>query len=78
MSIAITLNTTTRLTARGGVHDGGDDGPDAQGGSTRAGPSLDAAGFRIAPDVLPIPAGEAVDHSFRLVDGSGATVSELS
>ena len=67
------------------VHDGGhddqpghDEEPDAHGGSTRAGTSLDAAGFRFTPDLLSIPAGEPVDYSFRLVDGSGATVSEFA
>lgn len=61
------------------VHDdGADEAANDHASSTRAGTSLDAAGIRIEPDLVSIPAREPVDYSFRLIDESGVSVDEFT
>jgi AhpD family alkylhydroperoxidase len=44
----------------------------------RAGTSLDADGYRLAPDAIAIPAGRTSEYSFRIVDDSGVAVTEFT
>jgi AhpD family alkylhydroperoxidase len=61
-----------------GHDDSADDAPNDHAPLVRAGTSLDAAGIRIEPDLVSVPAGEPVDYSFRLLDESGASVQEFT
>lgn len=58
-------------------HGGDHPAPAPAGAPARAGTSLDAGGFRLAPDTTAVRAGRPARYSFRLVDAGGAAVTEF-